>query len=201
MLEHPFLKATADGSIPPEVFGNWLCQDYLFVRGAIPFIAVLVSRAPASLVPGLSAAIPALDSELSLFREMAAERHVQLDETMTPTCHAYLQFLIATAHSASFEEGFTLLYGAEKAYFDCWSAVRRSLSSASPWEAFIDRWSNRAFAEWVGWLEGELDQLAEAASPSLRDKMKEIFLTAARYEILFWDMALKGESWPEARAQ
>ena len=197
MLEHPFLKATADGSIPHEVFANWLRQDYLFVRGAIPFLGVLVSRAPVSLVPGLSGAISALDSELALFCEMAGEQHVQLEEKVTPTCHAYLQFLIATAHSASFEEGFALLYGAEKAYFDCWSAVRRNLSAPSPWEAFIDRWSNPDFAEWVAWLERELDRLAEAASPLLRERMKEIFLTAARYEILFWDMALKGESWPD----
>jgi formylaminopyrimidine deformylase / aminopyrimidine aminohydrolase len=197
MLAHPFLKGTADGSIPSEVFANWLRQDYLFVRGAIPFLAVLVSRAPLSLVPGLAAAIPALDSELSLFREMAKEQNVQLEEAITPTCHAYLQFLLATAHSASFEEGFTLLYGAEKAYFDCWSAVRRNMSVTSPWESFIDRWSNDAFAQWVAWLERELDQLAETTSPLLRDKMKDTFLTATRYELLFWNMALHGESWPE----
>jgi formylaminopyrimidine deformylase / aminopyrimidine aminohydrolase len=196
MLAHPFLERTADGSIPFDVFANWLRQDYLFVGGAIPFIGVLVSRAPLRLVAGLAAAIPALDSELSLFRRMAEERNVLLTEEITPTCHSYLQYLIATAHSASFEEGFTLLYCAEKAYFDCWSRVRRNLSVASPWEAFIDRWSNDAFAQWVTWLEQELDELAESASSSLREKMKEAFLTTTRYELLFWNMALQGESWP-----
>ncbi len=198
MLDHPFLRETAAGSIPFDVFANWLNQDYLFVREAIPFIAIMVSRAPHALRPGLAAAIPALQSELELFERMAREKGVSLREEMTPICHAYVQYLIATAHSRSFEEGFTLLYCAEKAYFDCWSTVRRTLTSASPWKDFIDRWSNESFAAWVKWLEDEIDKLLERASETLRQQMAAVFLTTTRYEYLFWDIAFQGESWPDA---
>ncbi len=196
MLDHEFLRQTAAGSIPFEVFANWLRQDYFFVKGAIPFISVLISRAPEAMRPGLAAAIPALESELSLFERMAREKRVPLEGEITPTCHAYIQFMIATAHSASFEEAFTLLYCAEKAYFDCWSSVRRTLPDTSPWGDFVDRWSNESFAAWIKWLEGEIDKLLEQASESLTERMGETFLTTTRYEYLFWDMALRGESWP-----
>lgn len=196
MLEHEFLRRTAEGSIPFEVFANWLRQDYLFVRAAIPFIGVLASRAAEPLRPGLLAAIPALQSELGLFERMAEEKGIRLDADPTPTCHAYIQYMMATAHVASFEEGFTLLYCAEKAYFDCWSQVRRRLAATSPWQDFIDRWSSESFARWIDWLEEEIDKLLQQASDSLRERMAETFLTTTRYEYLFWDMAMSPESWP-----
>ncbi len=115
---------------------------------------------------------------------------------MTPTCHHYIQFMLATAYSASFEEGFVLLYGAERAYFDSWSWVRQNLKDTSPWQPFIERWSSENFRQWIEWIETSLDGLAEKSSPLLRENMKEVFRLTGEYELLFWDMAAKGESWP-----
>jgi thiaminase/transcriptional activator TenA len=196
ILAHPFLRETAACRIPDAVFANWLQQDYLFVRGGVRFLATLSGRAPESVAVKLAGAIPALEAELELFARMAAERQIGLERIATaPTCHAYVQFLLATAHTASFEEGFTLLYGAEKAYLDSWEWVRRNLAGVSPWQPFIERWSGEDFKQWVGWIEATLDELAEEASPSLRAGMLEIFCLTARYELRFWEMAYRGEVW------
>ena len=197
MLRHPFLKETAECRIEDSVFANWLQQDYLFVQGAVPFIGVLLSRAPLAVRPGLVLALTALHEELELFERVASERNIprQVVE-MTPTCHHYVQFMLATAYSASFEEGFVLLYGVEKAYFDSWSWVHQNLKGTSPWQPFIDRWSNENFRQWIEWIETSLDGLTEKSSPLLRKNMKEIFRLTGEYELLFWDMAAKGESWP-----
>ncbi|MDA2937402.1 TenA family protein [Acidobacteria bacterium AH-259-A15] len=197
MLGHPFLKETAECRIEDAVFANWLQQDYLFVQGAIPFISVMVSRAPLCVRSGLATAIGALHEELRLFEEMASKKNVSLDNLrITPTCHAYIQFMLATAHSASFEEGFALLYGAEKAYFDSWTWVKGNLKGESPWQPFIEKWSDENFQQWINWIEGVLDNLADQASTSLQEKMIEVFRLTGQYELLFWDMAIKGESWP-----
>ncbi|MCL6508574.1 MAG: hypothetical protein K6T59_16300 [Bryobacteraceae bacterium] len=196
ILAHPFLKETAECRIPDPVFANWLQQDYLFVRGGVRFIATLAGRAPEAVALKLAAAIPALEAELELFGRMAAEKQIRLGNvTIAPTCHAYIQFLLATAHAASFEEGFTLLYGAEKAYLDSWQWVRENLTGVSPWQAFIERWSGAEFRQWVSWIEVTLDELAEEASVSLRARMVEIFWLTAQYELRFWEMAYRGETW------
>ncbi len=197
MLRHPFLKETAECRIEDSVFANWLQQDYLFVQGAVSFIGVLLSRAPLAVRPGLVLALTALHEELELFERIAAERNITpQDVKMTPTCHHYIQFMLATAYSTSFEESFVLLYGAERAYFDSWSWVRQNLKGTSPWQAFIDRWSSEDFRQWIEWIETRLDGLAEKSSPLLRENMKEVFRLTGEYELLFWDMAAKGESWP-----
>ncbi len=197
MLRHPFLTETAECRIEDSVFANWLQQDHLFVQGAVSFIGVLLSRAPLAVRPGLVLALTALHEELELFERIASERNITpQDVKMTPTCHHYIQFMLATAYSASFEESFVLLYGAERAYFDSWSWVRQNLKGTSPWQAFIDRWSSEDFRQWIEWIETRLDDLAEKSSPLLRENMKEVFRLTGEYELLFWDMAAKGESWP-----
>ena len=197
MLQHRFLRETAEGRIKDATFATWMQQDYLFVQGSIPFISVLLSRAAAAIRPGLVPALGALQGELDLFEQMAAKKNISFQNLkMAPTCHAYLQFMLATAHSASFEEGFTLLYGVEKAYFDCWSWVRQNLKAESPWQPFIEKWSDESFRQWISWIEATLADLADHASLSLRGQMTEIFLLTGQYELLFWNLAAEGESWP-----
>ncbi|NIR50426.1 hypothetical protein GWO43_18110 [candidate division KSB1 bacterium] len=197
ILTHPFLKMTADGSIPDDTFKTWMQQDYLFVREAIPFIAVLISKAPVELRSNLTQVLPALDKELDLFRKNAEEHGVNLENVRpAPTCHAYLQFLMATAYGRPFEDGFTVLYAAEKVYLDSWMEVKNNLNIASPWESFIDNWTSEAFQQYVGWLGTTLDDLAKQRPDRDLQRMTDLFLTTARYEYLFWEMAASGETWP-----
>src|SRR3989339_375981 len=91
MTSHVFLKETAEGTIPRGRFLTWLKQDYIFVRDAIPFIAIVSSRAPADLRKNLAPAISAFYTELELFESMARELEVTLDQLApAPTCASYL---------------------------------------------------------------------------------------------------------------
>src|SRR2546425_4115146 len=197
MLAHPFLRQTAAGTLPAGRFETWLRQDYLFVREDLGFIGCLIARAPVNLRRLLGEFIPALHREIDLFESMAKELGVSLEGIEpSPVCHAYNMFLLATAHTRSFAESFAVLYGAEKAYFDSWNQVKKQQTQTSPYQRFIDHWSNDAFAAWVNQLAQELNTLAAACGASELARMEELFRLTARYEYLFWDMALKGDQWP-----
>ena len=197
ILNHPFLRMTADGSIADETFKAWIQQDYIFVREAIPFVAVLLAKAPVHLRPVFIEILAGLDRELDLFRKNASTHGVSLENVLpSPTCYAYCQFLLATAHSRCFAESFVVLYGAEKAYLDSWMQVKNSLKVESPWQEFIDNWTNEAFHQFVDWLGKTLDELAAGKPEDELQRMEELFLTTARYEYLFWEMAATQESWP-----
>lgn len=197
MLGHQFLADTASGAIPRQTFANWMKQDYIFVREAIPFFSVLAAKAPTSLRRNFSDTLTALHQELDLFRKMANEHNVGLESVKaSPTCHAYLQFLMATAYGRSFLEGFTVLYAAEKAYLDSWTWVKSNLKGASPWQPFIENWAGDAFRGYVDWLAATLDELAVGASSQVLQDPKELFILTGQYECLFWEMAAGSESWP-----
>lgn len=197
MLSHRFLLDTRDATLPDETFAVWMRQDYLFVEAAIPFIAGLLAKAPEAHREPLSGFLPALQTELRLFEERGASAGVDLRGAPPSfTCHAYVQFLLATAYRASYAEGMTVLYVAEKAYHESWKVVREGLDAASPWMPFVDNWASDDFADWVGWIEGAVDGLADRAGPGELERMSELFETTTRYEIAFWEMAATGETWP-----
>ena len=197
MLSHPFLLQTRDGTIPHETFASWMRQDYLFVEAAIPFLAALIPKGPASHWEPMTQAIGALIRELRLFEERADAVGVEIRGTQPSfTTHAYIQFLLATALNASYEEAYTVLYAAERAYHDSWRMVRDGLDRSSPWWPFVENWAGPEFAEYVAYLEVELDKLAAEAGPDRLHRMVEAFETTVRYEVAFWEMAMTGEGWP-----
>jgi thiaminase len=197
MLDHPFLIQTRDGVISDEVFANWMRQDYLFVEAAIPMMGVLIAKAPTHHRKTLNDAIGGLLAELDLFRERAEVAGVDLSG-LTPsfTCHAYIQYLMASVYQGSYAEGFTVLYAGEKAYHESWKVVQSGLDPASKWYPFVENWAGDAFAEYVAFLERELDGLAEGAGPDERRRMASLFEYSVRYEIAFWEMALTATTWP-----
>lgn len=201
MLAHPFLLRTRDGEIADETFATWMQQDYRFVEAAIPFMAALLPKAPASHREPLAGVIPALQKELRLFEERASAVGVELRAAeVSFTCDAYIQFLMATAYQRSYAEGYTVLYTAEKAYHESWKVVREGLDESSPWHPFVENWAGDEFAGYVGYLEGELDGLASAAGVEERARMAELFERTVKYEIAFWEMALTGAGWPGVTA-
>ncbi|HET9582386.1 MAG TPA: hypothetical protein VFP76_06180 [Gemmatimonadota bacterium] len=201
MLNHPFLHDTRDGKLPDATFARWMRQDYLFVEAAIPFMGSLLAKAPVAHRKPLAEAITAFHGELGLFRERAQASGVDLEDVRPSfICHAYVQFLLATGALAPYQEGFTVLYAAEKAYHDSWKAVRSGIDSASPWIGFVENWAGDAFAGWVAWLTGELDRLGDEAGAGERARMAELFATTVRYEIAFWELAYgRADGWPGIR--
>lgn len=196
MLAHPFLAETASGAIPDERFANWVKQDYIFVREAIPFIALMIPRAPLSHWKALSDIISGLHQELELFERMAADHGIDLEGVEpAPTNLAYIDFLRTTAALGPYELAYTALYSGEKAYLDSWLTVKRAQKSPSKWQAFIEYWTSAAFQQWVASLGRELNALAESASQSLRARMERRFVDGLRHEYQFWNLAYHGESW------
>ncbi len=197
MTSHPFLIQTRDGTIPDDTFARWMQQDYLFVEAAIPFIAAMIPTGPREHWEGHAGIISAFTKELDLFRERAGAAGVAM-EGIEPsfTCHAYIQFLLATAYRRPYTEAYTVLYAAEKCYHDSWKVVQDGIDPDSLWYPFVENWAGDEFAAYVGHLEGELDRLAEAAGPAERDRMAGLFELTVKYEIAFWEMALTDDAWP-----
>jgi thiaminase/transcriptional activator TenA len=197
MLAHPFLLETRDGTIDDETFARWMRQDYLFVEQGVQFLAALLARAPARHRDALADSIDALRKELVLFEEQARGADVFIAGTRPAfITHAYTQFLTATACAASYAEAYTVLYVAERAYHDSWRGVRDGIAADSKWLPFADNWAGDSFAQYVAYLEGELDALAADAGAAEHERMAELFELTTRYEIAFWEMAISGETWP-----
>ena len=74
--------------------------------------------------------------------------------------------------------------------------VKNNLKIQSPWQEFIDNWTNEEFQQFVNWLTSTVNELATGKSEGELRRMEELFLITARYEYLFWEMAATEEIWP-----
>ena len=197
MLVHPFLMETRDGTIRDETFARWMSQDYLFVEQGVYFLAALLTKAPRRHLDALGDAITALRQELVLFEEQGHRAGVDFTDIRPAfVTHAYMQFLTGTAAAASYAEAYTVLYVAERAYYDSWRVVRDGIAPQSKWLPFVDNWASEPFSDYVAYLERELDLLAAEAGAAERERMAQLFELTTRYEIAFWEMAISGETWP-----
>jgi thiaminase (transcriptional activator TenA) len=66
----------------------------------------------------------------------------------------------------------------------------------NPYQAWIDTYADEGFAEGVKKVIAIGDQMAEAASPTVRDQMFRAFVRASQLEWMFWDSAYRLERWP-----
>ncbi|MDQ3147431.1 MAG: transcriptional regulator [Actinomycetota bacterium] len=187
---HPFVVATAEGSLPAGAFDRWLEQDHWFVVGFRRFLARMVELAPDEGARDvLAGGLGALADELALFRSEGAGRGLDLDGTEpSPTTLGYTSYLQA-APVEGWPVALTALFGAEKAYFDAWSAVRDRGRADSPYRPFVDNWSSPAFGDWVDEVGGLVDRLAPA--PELELTLGRV----VRFELRFWDAVHVGETW------
>jgi thiaminase/transcriptional activator TenA len=60
----------------------------------------------------------------------------------------------------------------------------------------IDAYAGEEFGASVEKALGICNQLAEQASPLVRQKMREAYITASKLEYVFWDSAYRMEEWP-----
>jgi thiaminase/transcriptional activator TenA len=190
--EHPFVHQAGDGTLRRAVFDRWLVADHFFVVGFRRFLTGLVTLAPDEHAADvLAAGLPALQAELDLFRREAATRGLDLDVEPGPVALGYTAFL-----RASLQDGYAValavLYGAEKAYFDAWSAVRANASRDSDYWSFVDNWSSPGFAGWVASLAGLLDA---AVPDGPTEPMRRAFDRVVRFELLFWSAVHTADSW------
>ncbi len=182
---HPFLEQCQQGSIKPEQFNTWLVQDALFVVEFTRMEARLLAVAPTEHFDTLLGGLGAIKDELLWFQAKADERSLNLLTSPQPTCEKYCEFMQGLANQ-SYAVQAIAFWAIELAYNQGW---QRHSPMAEPYAEFADRWGNAGFTEYVKVLEQQADRALMTASEDERSQAREAFLTVARLEKDFWQMA------------
>lgn len=198
---HPFVGELADGTLSEKAFRHWVEQDYQYLLDYARVFAIAGAKArdEETMTHLLGVAHTILDHEMDLHREFAADYGLSPTdlETVekTPTCVAYTNYLVRTAHEGSLAEISAAIYPCGQGYLDVAEHMAERAEGEHRYTPFIEKYTGEEFREAVAWMREFVDRCGEAF-PGEHDAMREAFLRSTRLEAAFWEMAYTEEEWP-----
>jgi thiaminase/transcriptional activator TenA len=199
--EHPFVTELAAGELDEPAFRHWVEQDYRYLLDYARTFALAGAKAreEETMTELLGVAHQTLAVEMDLHREFAADYGLSPADLeaveKAPTCGAYTDFLVRTAREGSLAEIAAAIYPCGQGYLDVAEHMADLAAGEHRYTPFIELYTSDEFREEVDALRELVDDCAERW-PGERERMREAFLTSARLELAFWEMAYTREGWP-----
>jgi thiaminase/transcriptional activator TenA len=198
----PFNAELAAGTLSEEPFKHYITQDAHYLVGFGRALALAAAKAPNPdrLVQFAKGAEVAVLVERALhgsfFTQFGIGPEAFQATPLTPTCHHYVSYLLATAHHEPYE----VILGAMLPCFWIYAEVGKDIharaAADNPYRAWIDTYAGEEFHAAVRAMMEAADEAAAQASPGLRDRMHAAYRRAAQLEWMFWDSAYRLERWP-----
>lgn len=194
----PFLAGIEDGSLTRDRFGYYMGQDgrYLFSYGK----ALAAAAAQADTSEDVLFWATAAQTTFVVERELHAAHVAELDGVeASPTCLGYTTYLQALAGDGSYPVLAAGILPCFWIYQDVGEGLLRRLGDrlmGHPYEDWIRAYADPEFAQATAGAIAIVDRLAAQVGEDGRDRMGQAFVTASRYEWMFWDAAYRMERWP-----
>ena len=198
----PFNAELTAGTLSEARFKHYITQDAHYLIGFGRALAIAAAKAPNPdrIVQFAKAAEVAIivERELhdSFFRQYGIRTDVSAETPLSPACHHYVSFLLATAYAEPYE----VVLGALLPCFWIYAEVGRDIHARAavdnPYRAWIDTYAGEEFHAAVRDVIAATDEAAEGASSLLRERMHAAFTRATQLEWVFWDSAYRLETWP-----
>ncbi|MFC6725763.1 thiaminase II, partial [Halobium palmae] len=185
--DHPFVRELATGELDPAAFRHWVEQDYRYLLDYARTFAIAGTKArdEATMTHLLGVAHTVLDEEMELHREFAADYGLTPADLeaveKAPTCVAYTNFLLRTAHEGSIAEIAAAIYPCGQGYLDVAERMADLGDGDHRYAPFVEKYTGEAFRDAVAWMRELVDRCGERY-PGEHDAMREAFLTSARLE-------------------
>lgn len=198
--KHPFVQELAEGTLNEEVFQYWIKQDYRYLLDYARLFAIAGAKArdEETMTDLLNIAHSTLSHEMDLHREFASDYGISREELervqKSPTCEAYTSFLIRTAYEGSIAEISAALFPCGQGFLDIGEHTAELATEEHRYTPWIETYTSEEFRDVVGLMRDFVDRCGEQY-PGEHDAMREAFLTSARLEYQFWEMAYTREEW------
>lgn len=198
--EHPFVQELAEGRLDEDAFRHWIEQDYRYLLDYARLFAIAGAKAreEQTMTDLLTIAHSTLDYEMELHREFASEWGISREELerveKSPTCEAYTAFLVRTAYEGSIAEIAAAMYPCGQGFLDIGEHTAALATGEHKYTPWIEMYTSDEFRALVELMREFVDRCGEQY-PGEHEAMREAFLTSARLEYEFWEMAYTREEW------
>jgi thiaminase/transcriptional activator TenA len=202
ILDHPFLRGIADGTLDEKAFRFYVVQDAHYLRDYARALSICSARAPREddILMFAQHASGAIEVERSLHESFFADFGLSDEdvaaEPVAPTTLAYTSYLLATAYGGDFSDALAAVLPCYWIYWEVGKELSRTASPNPLYQRWIDTYGGEEFGSIVTEVLELTDRVGSSASEMQRSRMRSHFITTSRYEWMFWDMGYSQEQWP-----
>jgi thiaminase/transcriptional activator TenA len=202
ILDHPFLRGIADGTLDEKAFRFYVVQDAHYLRDYARALSICSARAPREddILMFAQHASGAIEVERSLHESFFADFGLSGEdvaaEPIAPTTLAYTSHLLATAYGGDFSDALAAVLPCYWIYWEVGKELSRTDSPNPLYQRWIDTYGGEEFGNIVTEVLELTDRVGSSASEMQRSRMRSHFITTSRYEWMFWDMGYRQEQWP-----
>ena len=204
ILRHPFIVEMTEGTLPPEAFGRYISQNYLYLGAYARALASIAARStdPEMVAFFSRRAGYTVDSEQTFAAELAAR--LDMDPALfrgsepTPAGLGYSTFI---KQAAAFEPIPVALAAMLPCYVMYNEVAKHLVGTGSPdlgYQKWIEMYVGDTFEEGVVGVQRALDLASDGATDAVIERMIDHVRTAARYEWMFWESAYRDLGWTDA---
>ena len=199
IFAHPFVVELYTGVLPPEKFRFYVLQDYNYLVTDIKNLAILASRAESvsAMKEILKIAHLEATSEFQSYERLLSELGYTIEDAIktepTAVNTSYGAFLIATSSLKTFGEGLAATLPCLWSYLEI--AERHQAKLAGNKSDLYTRWAAVYLSADYRQLVTKMRSLLDEVAGVEYEKLREAFITASRYEYLYWNMAYGMEGW------
>ena len=201
LVDHPFVAELAAGTLPLAKFRFYLEQDLLFLGDYARAIGLAVGRAAdedelRELTRQLATVVEEeLEKERALLHRV--EEMLGADPSPepapAPTTRAYSTFLLATGARGDALDVMTALLPCAWSYADIGSTYLDSTTEHPVYADWMRLFGGGDYRDYVDRRRTAYDRSAARADAERRERLHDLFQTAARLEAAFWNMAYREE--------
>jgi thiaminase (transcriptional activator TenA) len=199
---HPFILQLGDGSLATESFKFFIEQDYKFLVEYVRVLGYGVSRSAELGTMRYYADLlkEVLDGELQACRQSALDLGFELSELenghLAPATQSYADFLIRVASQGESVELPAGILPCSWSYVEIGQELSAKRSGGPAiYREWIDSYSSPAMVETAEACRELVDRSLRGAGKQSLDRATAAFLTSSRYELAFWEAALRRQTW------
>ena len=200
IFDHPFVVELYKGTLPIEKFEFYVLQDYNYLVSDMKNLSILSSRAESveAMREMLEIAHLEATSEFESYEKLLRDLGYTTEEAIrtesTQTNISYSSFLLATSSLKTFWEGLAATLPCFWTYAEIAEFHKDKLNESK--NSLYLEWASVYLTEPYRDLVNKMKGLLDDASNIEYEKLKEVFITASKYEYIYWSVAYEMEEWP-----
>ncbi len=196
ILELPFIKELAAGTLSQERFLHYIQQDNLYIDDYSRVLAHIASRL--SGIDDVATFLEFAGDGVAMEKGLHAMYTAEQAPAKSPACLFYTSLLKSQAAEDVAIEAAAIL-----PCFWIYQRVGEHILSVAnlegnPYADWIKAYSDQAFDVSTRRCIDVCNRLAGQSTADVRRRMTDIYVQCSRLEWLFWDSAYRLGSWPEA---